>query len=220
MGDGVERLLEVRVVHVEWLLVLACFVHQYSEIRDLVSCPPSLSESRLFVCNLCFGLRSDPFWYAPKKDLACMWDEQLFCNLHTVLDHLSWEVCWTWRTSILLATHQFSRSPHIFCALYPVRSLLLLWTVLLGPQQLFDMFLQNISSYCSCILSLIIVDSIDTFAVFYTVFSSFSVLTQLVGCQEGQPVCKKLSGGVLAWLRYRLAYGPADATATHCLLLQ
>ena len=26
---------------------------------------------------------------------------------------------------------------------------------------------------------------------------------------------KKLSGGVLAW-----SYGPADATATHCLLLQ
>jgi len=34
---------------------------------------------------------------------------------------------------------------------------------------------------------------------------------------------KKLSGGVLAWFcleRCRLAYGPADATATHCLLLQ
>ena len=36
---------------------------------------------------------------------------------------------------------------------------------------------------------------------------------------------KKLSGGVLAWLsvwsyRCRLAYGPADATAAHCLLLQ
>ena len=37
------------------------------------------------------------------------------------------------------------------------------------------------------------------------------------------PTCKKLSCGVLAWLsvwRCRLAYGPADATATHCLLLQ
>ena len=38
--------------------------------------------------------------------------------------------------------------------------------------------------------------------------------------------CKKLSDGMLAWLsvlsgaRCRLAYGPADATATHCLLLQ
>jgi len=33
---------------------------------------------------------------------------------------------------------------------------------------------------------------------------------------------KKLSGVVLAWLsaRCRLAYGPAAATATHCLLLQ
>jgi len=56
---------------------------------------------------------------------------------------------------------------------------------------------------------------------------AFSALTLLVGQQEGHPACKKLSGGVLAWLigylsgaRCKLAYGPADATATHCLLLQ
>jgi len=29
---------------------------------------------------------------------------------------------------------------------------------------------------------------------------AFSVLTLLVGRQEGHPACKKLSGGVLAWL--------------------
>ena len=29
---------------------------------------------------------------------------------------------------------------------------------------------------------------------------AFSALTQLVGWQEGHPACKKLSGGVLAWL--------------------
>jgi len=29
---------------------------------------------------------------------------------------------------------------------------------------------------------------------------AFSALTLLVGRQEGHPVCKKLSGGVLAWL--------------------
>jgi len=55
---------------------------------------------------------------------------------------------------------------------------------------------------------------------------AFSALMLLVGRQEGHPACKKLSGGVLAWLgsmsgaRCRLAYGPADATATHCFLLQ
>ena len=52
---------------------------------------------------------------------------------------------------------------------------------------------------------------------------AFSALMLLVGRQEGHPACKKLSGGVLAWYlsgaRCRLAYGPADATATHCLLL-
>jgi len=48
-------------------------------------------------------------------------------------------------------------------------------------------------------------------------------LTLLVGWQEGHPACKKLSGGMLAWLsgmRCRLAYSPADSTATHYLLLQ
>jgi len=53
---------------------------------------------------------------------------------------------------------------------------------------------------------------------------AFSALTLLVGRQEGHLACKKLSGGVLAWLsvwnRCRLANGPADATATHRLLLQ
>jgi len=59
----------------EWLLVLACLVHQYSEIRDLISCPPALSESRLFICNFRFGLYSDPLQYDPKKDLACVGDK-------------------------------------------------------------------------------------------------------------------------------------------------
>ena len=53
---------------------------------------------------------------------------------------------------------------------------------------------------------------------------AFSALTLLVGRQEGHPACKKQSGGVwcgyLSGARCRLAYGPADATATHCLLLQ
>ena len=52
---------------------------------------------------------------------------------------------------------------------------------------------------------------------------AFSALTLFVGRQEWHPACNKLSGGMLVWLsgmRCRLAYGPADATATHCLLLQ
>jgi len=35
---------------------------------------------------------------------------------------------------------------------------------------------------------------------FVIVSSGFSALTLLVGRQEGHPACKKLSGGVLAWL--------------------
>jgi len=54
---------------------------------------------------------------------------------------------------------------------------------------------------------------------------AFSALMLLVGRQEGHPACKKLSGGGcwhgnLSAAKCRLAYGPADATATHCLLLQ
>ena len=54
---------------------------------------------------------------------------------------------------------------------------------------------------------------------------AFSALTLLVGRQEGHPACKKnrVVGywhGYLSGARCRLAYGPADATATHCLLLQ
>ena len=51
---------------------------------------------------------------------------------------------------------------------------------------------------------------------------AFSALMLLVEQQEGHPAYRKQSGGVLVWLsgaRCRLAYGPADATATHCLLL-
>jgi len=58
----------------------------------------------------------------------------------------------------------------------------------------------------------------------FSALIAFSALTLLVGRQEGHPASKKLSIGVLAWLlslaMCRFAYGPADATATHCLLLQ
>jgi len=53
---------------------------------------------------------------------------------------------------------------------------------------------------------------------------AFSALTLLVGRQEGHRPVKTLSGGCwrgcLSGVGCRLAYGPADATATHCLLLQ
>jgi len=39
--------------------------------------------------------------------------------------------------------------------------------------------------------------SID-FYQFQVWWSAFSALTLLVGCQEGHPACKKLSGGMLA----------------------
>ena len=53
---------------------------------------------------------------------------------------------------------------------------------------------------------------------------AFSALMLLVGQQEGHPACKNWMVG--CWRGYlsgagcRLAHGPADDTATHCLLLQ
>jgi len=58
----------------------------------------------------------------------------------------------------------------------------------------------------------------------WLILIAFSALTLLVGWQEVHPACKKRVVG--CWHGYRsrarcrLAYGPADATATHCLLLQ
>jgi len=60
----------------------------------------------------------------------------------------------------------------------------------------------------------------------YYAFSAyaFRALTLLVGRQEGHPACKNLSGGVLAllsvWSEMQTCIWPADANATHCLLLQ
>ena len=59
---------------------------------------------------------------------------------------------------------------------------------------------------------------------FITLAIAFGALMLLVGRQEGHPVCKNwVAGcwpGYLSGSRCRLAYGPTDATANHCLLLQ
>jgi len=61
------------------------------------------------------------------------------------------------------------------------------------------------------------------FSPFLFCFHAFSALMLLVGGRKGIRPVKK-SGGVLSWLsvwaRCRFAYGPADTTATHYLLLQ
>jgi len=73
------------------------------------------------------------------------------------------------------------------------------------------------------VVVVVVVSSLISLPSLDAIITSFSALTLLVGRHEGHPACKKLSGGMLAWLsgmRCRLAYSPADATATHYLLLQ
>ena len=48
--------------------------------------------------------------------------------------------------------------------------------------------------------SAFILSVIMSFSLKAKCFSAFIALTLLVGRQEGHPACKKLSGGVLAWL--------------------
>ena len=66
--------------------------------------------------------------------------------------------------------------------------------------------------------------SYSLFVIVMEAISAFSALTLLVGRQEGHPARKKrVVGcwcGCLSGARCRLAYSPADAIATHCLLLQ
>jgi len=48
-----------------------------------------------------------------------------------------------------------------------------------------------------------LLDSVNVDVDAHIIFISlcaFSALTLLIGRQEGHPACKKLSGGVLAWL--------------------
>jgi len=76
-----------------------------------------------------------------------------------------------------------------------------------------DIVIQASCSFCSVMVS------------FKCLLYNFSALTLLVGHQEGHPACKKTRvvgcwRGYLPGTRCRLAYGSADAAATHCLLLQ
>jgi len=79
----------------------------------------------------------------------------------------------------------------------------------------------QLAGKCDVIIIIIIIIFI---IIIIIISKAFSALTLLVGQQEGHPACKKLSGGVLAWLSVwstvQTCICPADATATHCLLLQ
>ena len=155
---------------------------------------------------------SDKYWWVWNgcSDLLEMIVDRNVCFMFDcVVSRLMIAVC------IVLATRWQSRIVHswnatsyqsqgYFCALCHSESSWSLW----WPQGLYSL---NWILICF-------------FVCMYYVWSAFSALMLLVGRQEGHPACKKLSGGVLAWylsgVRCRLAYVPADATATHCLLLQ
>ena len=71
-------------------------------------------------------------------------------------------------------------------------------------------------------LSMKVILRVRSFAI--SLFYFLLVVFHLVGRQEGHPACKKLSDEVLVWLsvwsEVQTCTCPADATATHYLLLQ
>ena len=83
---------------------------------------------------------------------------------------------------------------------------------------------EGTEDYLFCaILSAIII--IYCYLLIWHVCSTFSAVTLLVGRQEGHPACQKQwwrAGMVICLERGADLhnYGPADATATHCLLRQ
>jgi len=105
----------------------------------------------------------------------------------------------------------------------PAAECLLLWARQAGDiDQLLLSRRSAAAAACECGQCHVV--SLQPYAIITVAASAFSALTLLVGRQEGHPACKKLSCGVLhgylSGVRCRFAYGPADATATHCLLLQ
>jgi len=54
--------------------------------------------------------------------------------------------------------------------------------------------------YAAQLFLIIVFTNILFMEMYWQYFFAFSALTLLVGWQEGHPACKKLSGGVLAWL--------------------
>jgi len=129
-------------------------------------------------------------------------------NLH------AWESCCTTPLKVLFGMAPFtSYSIHFFTQSLSSFYHTSIWPFSSLPAEVppHFLFLQARSHFHASYIS-ILVSSV-----------AFSALTLLVGHQEGHPACKKLSGGMLAWLsgmRCRPAYSPADATAAHCLLLQ
>ena len=107
-------------------------------------------------------------------------------------------------------------STHLCCYIYTISAVLVIVIKRLHISQTVSALLLCMShtQFISCVVGI----------VHGTCFA-FSALTLLVGRQEGHPACKKNWAvgcwcGYLSGVRCRLAYVPADATATHCLLLQ
>ena len=173
--------------------------------QAMSNCPASVMNS-VFICDI-----------TPRLRKSCLF-ESILCDSCNVLKQ---------------EIQQFRNPVFIFLQtnLQLTHSLYWLTTILSCPvSQTLDWHLFFISldvmqtltvSYWCCLslnIYLLVLVHISVF------FLTFSALMLLVGWQKGHPVCKKLSGGVPAWLSVwsecRLAYGPADATATHSLLLQ
>jgi len=127
----------------------------------------------------------------------------VYCESAVVL-----ECGWLWQ----LSTQRLGRLHFamLHLSMKPLANSCLIWTC----------FLRYISSFTNARFWLNLWLNVLGPKMIYAI----SVLTLLVGRQGGHPACKKLSGEVLVllsvWSEVQTCICPADATATHCLLLQ
>jgi len=81
--------------------------------------------------------------------------------------------------------------------------------------------LRSMANWSKLIQVCLICNQVICMFLYQTILTTFSALTLLVGQPEGHPACKKLSGGVMAWLsiwsEVQTCLWPSWC---HCLLLQ
>ena len=163
---------------------------QFDQLWRRVATPLSMMHSVLSFMRL-----SKPdLWHAQRWHIRKRWKTNM---------HLSWFPATSVTTfTFAVFVNAGDLSDEILCWVWYCTEMAMLLTVLIWAV-----------SYCS-----------KAHFFLYCPVCAFSALTLLIGRQEGNPACKNwVVGcwhGYLSGARCRLAYDPANATATHCLLLQ
>ena len=125
----------------------------------------------------------------PISRCAISWQQQKTARRTDFLAACNGNDCivWDWNEAVLVCTGNCLSKP-MCCDKRAVHALLSVVQYLRQQQRQQSRFILHLLSVCIY------------YTIYCTISIAFSALTLLVGCQEGHLACKKLSGGVLAWL--------------------